>query len=151
MKKTSTLTALIIILFTFSGCSEEHESIEFNKEQSGGLYEIAIDGEVFEFYNSDETYILNTNTFIPFENFDKIYRHVSEDPYEYGINLELDATGTVQFKDMTARNLGHEVCFVVGDKIIAAPVVMTPIEEGDVLMSMMNQEEVEEIISILER
>jgi hypothetical protein len=153
MKNISRIIAIIIILFTFNGCggNPEIQGIEFNKEQSGGLYEIGIDGEVFEFYNSGETHTLNTNTFIPFSNFDKIYRQESENPHEYGINLELDAVGAEQFKNMTKRNIGHEICFVVGNMIIAAPLVVTPIEEGDVLMSLLNEEEVEVIIGILER
>jgi|JI10StandDraft_1071094.scaffolds.fasta_scaffold03922_16 preprotein translocase subunit SecD len=148
--RTLNMTLFIVGgLLILTGCQGQSGAMEINKTKVGGVYEIVDSGKEFKFYNSDQSFKLDTLTFISFANFEKVQRVKS--PYEgvYSLSFKLNDKGKLKFKEMTSRNVHKQICFVMGDKIIAAPQVNDIIPNGQVSIMIADEKGIEEIIKYL--
>jgi preprotein translocase subunit SecD len=142
------LTLLTGLLILFS-CRGQDSRIAINKTKKGGLFEINENGKSLTFYNKKESMKVDTTTFVPFAEFDNLKE--MESPYEgmFILDFKLNETGTLKFEEMTSRNLGKQLCFVIDDKIIAAPIINAEIPNGRIQMLLPDKEEIELIIKYL--
>lgn len=142
------LTLLTGLLILFS-CSREDNRIAINKTKKGGLFEIKANGKSLTFYNKKESIKVDTTTFVPFTDFDNLEEMKS--PYEgvFVLDFKLNDKGTSKFKEMTTRNLGKQLYFVVDDKIVATPIINEEISNGRIQMMLADRNEVELIIQYL--
>ncbi|MEN7551754.1 hypothetical protein AAG747_27815 [Rapidithrix thailandica] len=140
----------ILIVFTslllLWGCGRKYPLMKINPGKEGGIYEIANQGKEYTSYNPEQTYLLNPSTCISFADFESVQQEDS--PYEggsYRFIFKLNETGTLKFKEFTQRNLGKQVCLVVNNKVIVAPVIQEVIPSGLLSISMSDPQYVEEI------
>lgn len=141
-KGLALLTGLLLLV----SCSSSDSPIAINKNKKGGLFESSVTGKGLSFYHSKEIIKVDTTTFISFVDFDVIRQEKS--PYEgvFVLNVELNESGTLKFNEMTSRNLRKPICFVIGDKIVAAPIISEVISNGRILMMIPDKKGVELII-----
>jgi preprotein translocase subunit SecD len=131
--------ALLFIVTSFSiltSCSIETYVI---KGKIGGLYELSPDGETFGSSNSNENYLLNTQTYIYFDDFSTIYKELPRNESYYNIGFTLNEKGTLNFKDMTKRNLNKELSIIIQDEIIVRSNVVKQIVDGKVIVGLDSQ------------
>lgn len=151
LNRTIIKTAIFLSFITVSCAASDSESIDFDKNKAGGLYEMSQTGEQFQDYNSTEIYYLNDQSHISFKNFESISRQEDNDYGSEGLLLELNPIGASLFSEMTNRNLGRQLCFVINDKVVAAPFVNSVIDEGSIVMDMGADGSLEDIIKLLEQ
>jgi preprotein translocase subunit SecD len=98
------------------------------------------------FYNTSESIIVDTTTYISFADFDGIKK--AKSPYDgvFVIDCELNDKGAAKFKEMTSRNLRKQICFVIDDKIIAAPMINQTIPNGQIQMMIADKKGIELIM-----
>lgn len=140
-----TLTAALLVM----GCGQPTSVIEIKSRKNGGLFEFSDNGMKYKFYNDSMTYKLNTLTSISFSDFDRIQFENSPQG-GYVLNFKLNESGTLKFKEMTERNLQKQVCFVVDDKIMAAPVIQAVITKGFVSLTINEKKNIDDIVKYLE-
>ena len=51
------------------------------------------------------------------------------------LNLEFNETGKLLFADVTKNNVGKLMAILVDDKVISAPTILGPIEQGKVVIT----------------
>jgi preprotein translocase subunit SecD len=149
MKIITYISLIATVIFILTECAARRDFIEVNKGKIGGLYEISENGKAHKFYNSDQLFKLDTLTFISFEHFDKIYREESEFKGVYSLGFILTESGKRGFEEMTARNIKKQLCFVLEDKVIAAPIVHTSIPNGRVSVTVADERAIDRIIEYL--
>ncbi len=142
---------IITGLLTLTGCNGQTGAVKINKTKIGGLYEINVNGKEYNFYNSDEIFKLDTGTFISFIYFDKIVRVQSDfDQGVYSLDFKLNDAGILKFKEMTERNIGKPICFVIGDKVMAAPTILVIIPNGRGNVTVADNKVIDQMIEYLE-
>jgi preprotein translocase subunit SecD len=141
----------LIILFALLGCGGKSEQHIIHANKIGGLFETSDYGKQFKLHNKEESFKLNTATYIPFASFDKTFRKEFSDEGLVTLNFMLGKFGTLKFKAMTERNIGKPICFVVEDKIMAAPILLSVISEGKMSIMVSSVKEADEIIEYLKR
>ena len=65
------------------------------------------------------------------------------------LNFKLNESGKIKFEKMTRRNLGKQICLVIKDKVITAPILSMAITDGKINLSMLEKNIIEEIIEYL--
>ncbi|MES2379601.1 MAG: hypothetical protein V4538_01080 [Bacteroidota bacterium] len=144
---------LVIIsgLLILTSCNGQTGAIKINKDKIGGLYEINENGKQLNFYNSDEIFKLDTVTYISFVYFDRITRVQSDfDQGVYSLDFKLNDSGTLKFKEMTERNTGKQICFVIGDKVMSAPTILGSIPNGRGTVTVTDNKVIDQMIEYLE-
>jgi preprotein translocase subunit SecD len=150
MSKFRTTLIKLTFLFILTSCGRQSGVIEFNNTKIGGLYELAENGKEYKFYNSEESFKLDTTTFISFADFDKFFREESDHEKIYSLGFRLNDVGILKFKEMTERNVGKPLCFVIGNKIMAAPIVQVSIPNGQGSITVADKSALEGMIDYLE-
>lgn len=128
MKKHYLFYLIVILIFT--SCVDKNEPININRTRQGGLYEINEDGKEFTFYNRNEKLKIDTTNVIFFKNFEKLYSGNSPMDGVAVLVIKLDENGTSKLNAMTKRNINGQLCLIIEGKIVAAPQVSEPIENG---------------------
>lgn len=102
-----------------------------NTSKLGGLFETGDKGKKYNFYNSDRSVMLDTSTYISFSDFEEIQKE--RGPYRgvHKLNIRLNASGTLKFEQMTKRNVGKQIYFVIGEKVMATPVINEVVHSGE--------------------
>ncbi|MCB0506464.1 MAG: hypothetical protein KDC58_13320 [Cyclobacteriaceae bacterium] len=145
-------TLLIIIgLLVLTSCSGQSGVIEIDRSKIGGLYEIDENGREYAFYNGKESFKLNTLTSISFTDFDQIIRMKPRFEGVYSLYFELNDIGILKFKEMTERNIGKPICFVIGNKIMAAPTVQVAIPNGQGEITIADKNTMDEMVNYLKK
>jgi len=142
------LASALLVLFS---CSPHRDAIEINENKPGGLYELAQNGKQFKSYNSDESYLVDTTTFISFADFHYFEKQESDHEGTYSFNFQLTDEGTLKFKEMTGRNISKQICFIIGDKVVIAPIVQGIIPNGMVSVTIVDEKAAGEIIEFLKK
>lgn len=127
------------------------DKIEFKSEKKGGFYEIGENGKKFTLYKSDQSVKLDTTTYIPFAEFDKISIEESDDEKTHILDFKLNDLGSAKFKHMTERNLSKNICLVVNDQIMSAATVESVISDGKVHLMIEDKKGLDNIISYLQQ
>lgn len=138
-------TALLFL----TSCNIQTGEIEFNKNKLGGLFEIDGSGKEYAFYNGKESFKLNPSTYISLADFDQIVQRESQHEGVYSIFFKLNDAGTLKFKEMTERNIGKPICFLIGHKVIAAPTVQGVIPNGQVEVTVADKKAIDEMVEYL--
>jgi preprotein translocase subunit SecD len=141
------ISALTIVLIS---CQYSPREIKIKPNKIGGLFEVIESGVPYKFYNSGELFKLDTSTFIPFNDFIEINRRKSEFEGTFTLGFSLNADGAEQLRKMTEGNIRKQICFVVDDKVIAAPIVMTAITGGQVDMTIADEKAIDDILNYLQ-
>lgn len=148
MKKIKTALLLIVVV-TFISCDYD-EKIEIKKGQTGGLYEMNAMGKDFEYQQVGGSMKLDTVTFIPLSDLKEVIRKKQDNESGlYTLDFKLNPEAAKRFGEMTQRNLNRSICLVIKDKIVMAPIVNSPITNGEISLTVGSQDELEEIISLL--
>jgi preprotein translocase subunit SecD len=144
------LHIIALILFSLCGCIGKSEHFKININKIGGLFEVSENGKEFILSNKKESYKINTTTYIPFASFDKTFQKEVSDEGSVILNFTLSQSAGLRFKEMTERNIGKPICFVVKDKIIFAPIVIEAISDGKMSIRVSDVNEADEIIKYLD-
>lgn len=147
MKK---LIFISISLFWFAGCVKPVKPVEIKSGKQGGLFEINEAGRSFTFHDSNESLHLDTTTYIPLSSFEVVQQEKSDYEGSLVLNIKLNEVGTTKFKAMSERNISKQICFVVGSKIISAPILQSPIPNGRISMHG-SRETINAVIQYLEQ
>jgi preprotein translocase subunit SecD len=144
-------TKLALFLFVIScailtSCGDQ---ANISKGKVGGLYEAAIEGESYRLKNSDEQFILDTISFISFDDFDAVTNDGSENGADYYLTFTLNESGASKFKRMSERNLNKEVYLVKYDEIIVAGQIVQVIADGRISLSIKGKDTANELFSYL--
>jgi preprotein translocase subunit SecD len=140
---------LVNSIIILASCNTQTGSSIISQNKIGGLYEINESGEIFSFYNSNEIFKLDTLSHIPFKYFESIQKQKSQYDGIYSVYIKLDPQGTLLFKEMTERNKNKQLCLVIDNKIMAAPMVTAIIPDGKVTLTIADKNGLEEIINYL--
>ncbi len=148
--KTIPSSFSLLVVLVFVKCGPPTTTVELRSSKNGGLYEISDKGTEYKFYNNAQSFKLNTSTFIPFDDFERIQTEDSEES-AHALQFILNKSGTEKFKQMTERNLQKQVCFVVDNKIMAAPIIQSIIANGFVQLNMPDKKTIDDIVKYLEK
>lgn len=130
-------------LLVLISCSGQDNRIVLNKNKKGGIFESNVYGKSLTFYDKDESIKVDTSTFISFGEFAGIKRGKSPIDGVFVLDFKLNEIGTLRFKEMTNRNLRKQICFVIDDKIIAAPVISEEITNGQLQMMVSDKKAID--------
>ena len=147
MRSISKFFILLISFFVLANCGSSN-FFPIKKGKAGGLFELSEAGKQYTFYNSAQILNLNTETFISFDEFTELSKGKSENDH-FTLNFSLNESGKTKFKEMTARNVQKQICFVIKDKIIMAPIVTAAIPDGKVMVTLNNETDMQEIVDYL--
>jgi|SRR5690606_29432116 len=136
---------LIIITITilFVSCTKV-DVIECNKNANAGFYQTSSAGKNYTFNGDKREYKLDSINFIPFANVDFIMCEESGDIKT--LNIMLDQEGQANFKIMSEDNIGKNICLLINNEIVAAPIVREPIVNGKMTIQLASRE-VDKIIA----
>lgn len=134
----------------FTGCNLKTEPISFNKNLQGGLFETAYEGKEISFYNRDEQMTVDTTSNISFKHFEQLLRGNPPMDGMAVLLIKLDEIGTKKLRDMTTRNIKKQVCLIVNDQIVVAPIVSSAIINGQ-LELIMSIRDFEHLSTLLEQ
>jgi preprotein translocase subunit SecD len=140
---------ILIILFALIACGRKSEHYIIHTNKIGGLFETSENGKLLKLYNKEESFKLNTATYIPFASFDKTFQKEFSEEGLVTLNFMLTKSGTLKFKAMTEMNIGKPICFVVENKIMAAPILLSVISEGKMSIMVSSVKEADEIVEYL--
>jgi preprotein translocase subunit SecD len=126
LKRSITLVSLLLLM----SCQGPVRPIAVKANKQGGLYETLDSGKAFSFYNNTITYTLNTDTYIPLSDFERL--QVEEGTFEgmSVLNFKLNDAGATSFKNMSERNLNKQICLVVDGRVVTAPTLQGAITNG---------------------
>jgi preprotein translocase subunit SecD len=126
LSRIITLASLLLLM----SCQGPVRPIAIKANKQGGLYETLDTGKAFSFYNDSVTYTLNTDTYIPLSDFERL--QVEEGTFEgmSVLNFKLNVAGASSFKGMSERNLNKQICLVVNNKVVTAPTLQGAIPNG---------------------
>jgi preprotein translocase subunit SecD len=141
---------LVNSIIIISSCNVQTGSSIESQNKIGGLYEINESGEIFSFYNNNETFKLDTASHIPFKYFESIKKQKSQYDGIYSVYIKLNPQGALLFKDMTERNKNKQLCLIINNKIMAAPLVTDIITSGQLTLMIADKNGLEEIINYLQ-
>lgn len=133
--KTKNILAVALLSLLIVACTPPVERAEMGKGKVGGLYEISETGKAFIMSDGSDTLLLDTASFIPFDQFKFIQKEYDQFGRD-AIGFTLNDEGAKVFEKMTERNVGKQLCFVVREEIIWAPMVQSPIPGGRLTVSM---------------
>jgi preprotein translocase subunit SecD len=124
--RSITLVSLLLLM----SCQGPVRPIAVKANKQGGLYETLETGKTFSFYNDTITYMLNTDTYIPLSDFERL--QVEEGTFEGTsvLNFKLNDAGVSSLKNMSERNLNKQICLVVDGRVVTAPTLQGAIPNG---------------------
>ena len=140
----------LITSIVFISC-DYREVIMLDNAQTNGIYERHPEGKTFEAYEGDQRFRLETTTCISSKDFKEVVREKQDDGGLYTLSINLTPQAIKAFKELTERNLGRELYLVAKGKVIMAPILRTPIENGQMSITVSSLDEMEELVSRIEK
>lgn len=132
------ISAVIIFLSSCSSVRDLEPNdilVIKNPHDSDGIYELSLKGEELKSIDKDaSSYILDTKPTISTEYFERIT--ISEfqnyKPNEFvGIYIVFSDVGTELFADLTYKQKGNEIYFVLGQTVLSSPRINDQITSGE--------------------
>ena len=132
MKSCFTIALVIVVLSCHLNCIAQRAENQRRTKKDLGIYEKSESGRKFSMaHDTTQVITLDTTSNISFNEIEKFGRY-NDSRHKIGTPffIKLNPEGTKKLAEMSERNLGGQIYFVVKDKIIAAPVLVRPITEG---------------------
>ena len=103
------------------------------------------------FYNSEEEVKVDTTLYVPFSNFESIQE--TKGPFEgvFVLKIRLDEVGTQSLSVLTKNVERKRICFVIEEKVMAAPNLNEHIPNGRVSIMIPDEKAKDLIIDRLKK
>ena len=139
----------VTLFFALIQCNGQN-TVKIKKDKIGGLFELSETGKIYKSYNEVQSYRLDTISCISFQDFESAKKEkASYNKNLYVLEFKLNQSGKIKFEEMTKRNVGKQICFVIKDKVIIAPLLNSAITDGKISLSGAQKNIIEEIIEYL--
>ena len=79
------------------------------------------------------------------------YNGKREETVQPGVTVQFLAADSRHFAEFTRQNIGHRILLMLGDRPLIAPIVQTPIEGGNVTITLHVQKDAEDLLKELKK
>lgn len=132
MNTTKQVIRILIMGLLFVTCSTSEKIVSFKKNSSEtGIYEFDSNGTTHKVLNNDSTtYTLKSRPSITIEKFESLAISDECNVGEICVDFKLNEEGTIEYTELTKRNLKNQIFYVIDGVIISAPNVLGVIDLG---------------------
>lgn len=128
----------VLLLILSTSCHQKKNLLISKENKLGGIYEADENRKEFVFFDRDSIVKLNTDTYISFQEFENLL--YGKDDFEIDtFYIVMTEDGTKKLSQLSQKNINKSLYFVVDTKIAASPVLIQPIESGNMAMSLSNE------------
>ncbi|SFW45195.1 SecDF P1 head subdomain-containing protein [Cellulophaga fucicola] len=124
---------LLFVLVGYTSCYAQDNEITTTEKRDriNGIYEVVNYIEKKQSYTEfTKTLQLKKEPAILLTNLKKLKVGLSSINHRYVIHMVFNKANTIAFKELTYKNIKKPLAIVVDGKIIIAPIVNSPIEQG---------------------
>jgi len=148
MRKILFFLFLILIIYSCT-LSKKTTKIPLNQNKLSGFFVEKSDGFKFSFYNdTTKLFYIDTIPVIKFSDFD-IAKKEKSDYSGYNVYLKINEKHKEKLQKITSEQIGNYIFIIINDNLVSAPIIQQEITEGEVVLSGISEELVDEIINIV--